>query len=87
MVTEFKDAASAGLPTKVLWMASLGLSQDYMNAMIDYENESLDLPNRMIPVSSSHTQGNENTGRPESDKPLSEEGQKTKDQRKNDNRA
>ena len=64
-------------------MASLGIDQSKMGALLDYENEILGLPDRLIPVSSSHTQTAEDEGgRPESEEPLSDEGQKTRDQDK-----
>lgn len=91
MQTQYQQAATLGMPTKLLWMASLGIDQSKMNALLEYENETLGLPEKLIPVSSSHTQNGEEpvegkAGRPESEEPLSDEGQKTRDQDKNDNR-
>ena len=85
----YKEAATLGFPTKLLAMATVGLGQSQMKSLLFYENEMLGLPDLMIPTSSSHTQTGEEgkPGRPESDKPLSDEGQKTKDQEKNKNRA
>lgn len=88
---KYQGAATYGMPTKLLWMASLGIDQSKMAALLNYENETLGLPDLLIPVVSSHTQSGEETGtdeggRPESKEPLSEEGQKTRDQKKNDNR-
>ena len=85
---KYQTAATFGMPTKLLWMVSLGIDQSKMSALLDYENETLGLPDRLIPVSSSHTLtgAEDEGGRPESEEPLSDEGQKTRDQDKNDNR-
>jgi hypothetical protein len=91
MQSQYQAAATYGLPTKLLWMASLGIEQAEMLSLLDYENETLKLPDLLIPVTSSHTQPGESAGkeggRPESEEPLSEEGQKTRDQNKNDSRG
>lgn len=89
MWDSYKEAATLGFPTKLLAMATLGVSQAEVKALLFYENEMLKLPELMIPTSSTHTQGagNAEGGRPESDDPLSDEGDKTKDQEKNKNRA
>ena len=77
-----------GFPTKLLAMATLGIKQSEVKALLFYENEMLNLPELMIPTSSSHTQGGEEQGgRPLSEEPLSDEGQKTREQEKNKNRA
>lgn len=91
MQAQYQAAATYGLPTKLLWMSSLGIEQAEMLAMLDYENETLNLPERLVPLASSHTQPADATskkgGRPESEDPLSDEGQKTRDQEKNKGRG
>lgn len=89
MWEQYRDAATLGFPTKLLAMATLGIGQSQMSSLLFYENEILELPERMIPLSTSYTQTGEEAegGRPESTEPLSDEGQKTKDQEKNKNRA
>ena len=85
----YQAGATFGFPTKLLSMAALGINQSEMEALLNYENNILKLHETMIPVTSSHTQTGEEDegGRPESKDPLSDEGQKTKDQDKNKNRA
>lgn len=89
--SQYQSAATYGLPTKLLWMASLGVEQAEMLALLDYENETLKLPELLIPVTSSHTQPSEvvsnKGGRPESEDPLTEEGQETRDKEKNKERG
>lgn len=88
MQAQYQSAATYGLPTKLLWMSSLGIEQAEMLALLDYENDTLKLPDLMIPVTSAHTQPAESSpGRPESDEPLSEDGQVTRDKEKNKNRG
>ena len=88
MWDHYKEAATMGFPTKLLAMATLGIKQSEVKALLFYENEMLNLPELMIPTSSSHTQsGEEEGGRPLSEEPLSDEGQKTREQEKNKNRA
>lgn len=89
MFEMYQAGATLGFPTKLLSMAALGINQSEMSALLNYENNILKLHETMIPVSSSHTQAgvNDEGGRPESEDPLSDEGQKTKDQGKNKNRA
>jgi len=87
----YKEGATLGFPTKTLAASCYGLKQYDMDAMLAFENEFLDLPTRMIPASTSYAPMEEGTtaegGRPASTKPLSDEGQKTKDQKKNEGRA
>ena len=85
-VAEYHNAASFGFPTKLLAMAAMGIRQYDAGYLLEYENSLLDLPNRMIPLSSSHTSSG-TPGRPESEGPLTPEGEKTRDKEKNDGRA
>ena len=85
-VTEYKEAASYGFPTKLLALAALGVRQYDASFLLEYENNLMDLPNRMIPLSSSYTLSG-NPGAPESDEPLTEEGDSTRDKEKNKDRA
>ena len=84
----YQAGATQGFPTKLLSMAALGVNQSETDALLVYENIILKLQDRMIPTASSFTQTTDaEIGRPTSDKPLSDEGQKTADQDKNKNRA
>lgn len=86
--TGYQNAATYGFPTKLLALTALGVRQFDASFLLDYENLLLDLSNRMQPLASSHTSsGTSKTGRPESEGPLSEEGDKTRDGEKNDDRA
>jgi hypothetical protein len=82
----FEKASTVGYPTKLATMATLGIGQRETMNLIWLENEFLKLPDNMIPPKSSHTQsGGGEAGRPEQDD-LTDEGQVTRDQDKNDNR-
>lgn len=89
MVEEYKGAASFGFPTKLLTMVALGVPQYDITSLLDYENVLLGLPERMVPVQSTHTKGagEDKGGRPESDGPLGEEGERARDEETNENRA
>lgn len=86
MFTLYKDAAAMGYPTKVMTCVSLGINQFDEDFLLNYENIFLNLPERMIPTSSSYT-ATEDGETPESDDPLTDEGQRTRDGNKNKNRA
>jgi hypothetical protein len=84
---ELYDLASTqGYPTKALAMAALGVSSYDFDALLNFENLGMKLHERMIPTASAY-QPNDEAGRPESDDPLTDEGAKTRDQRKNDGRG
>ncbi len=91
----YQAGATQGFPTKLLSMAALGVNQTEMSSLLFYENEILGLHEKMIPTSTSYTQPGEGEGegatpeggKPKSEKPLTDEGQKTADQEKNKNRA
>lgn len=55
---KYLKSAQFGLPTKLLAGASLGLTNMDMDAMLFIENDILELNNKLIPLSSSHTQSN-----------------------------
>lgn len=85
---EYRELSTYGFPTKLLALTAMGIKQYDADFLLMYENTLMDLPNRMIPVVSSHTaSSSDNTGRPESEEPLSEEGEVTRDANKNDDRA
>lgn len=95
VVENYLKSAQYGLPVKLLLCASLGISPSAVMSMSYLENTILDLVNRFIPLSSSHTQsggeeGKDTTdkgGRPESDEDeLSDKGEEQKARGDNDNR-
>ena len=87
-IKEYRELATYGFPTKLLALTAAGVRQHDADFLLEYENTLLDLPNRMIPVVSSHTaSASTEEGRPESEEPLSDEGDKTRDGEKNDERA
>lgn len=72
------EAATYGLGSKAVINAALGNppSSLYMESFL--ENEILGLQDKLIPLSSSHTKsGDDKGGRPKSNNPLSESGEKT----------
>lgn len=87
MIDLYQNGATQGFPTKLLTMAALGISQNQTKALLQLENDILLLHEKMIPTSSSYQTPGGETGRPESEQPLSDEGDKTRDGRKNDDRA
>lgn len=82
-VKEYRESASYGFPTKLLTLAALGIRQMDADWLLAYENILMDLPNKMIPLSSTHTLSGDG-GRPKSEEPLTDEGEKTRDQNKNE---
>lgn len=80
----FEKASTVGYPTKLATMATLGIGQRETMNLIMLENKILNLPDNMIPPKSSHTQSGE-AGRPEQDE-VTDEGLRTRDENKNDNR-
>ncbi|MGD7047076.1 hypothetical protein FZC83_02330 [Rossellomorea marisflavi] len=77
----FLKAAQYGMPVKSALAATLGLTPSNLVSMAFLENELLDLPNKLIPLASSHTSSNKDgAGAPmKSDDDLSESGEKTRD--------
>jgi hypothetical protein len=83
-----KDGASFGLPTKMMACSALGISPSSMVNLAFLENEVLELPDKLIPLSSAHTAGDENSeGAPSKGDKVSEEGLKSRDQEKNKSRG
>jgi hypothetical protein len=75
-----KEAATYGFPVRRLINAALGNDPSSMYMDVYLENEILDLPNKFIPMSSSHTSSgdpNNKGGRPSGAKPVGESGDKT----------
>lgn len=81
-----KEAATLGIPVKMQYASLLGLSPLDVFSMAYLENDILGLHEKWIPLQSSYTQGaNDIAGAPEKDDgELSDEGEKTKDQDKNE---
>lgn len=77
-IARAKESATYGFPVKRLINAAMGNdpSSMYMDAFL--ENEILGLTDKFIPMMSSHTtSGSDKAGRPSSDKPLTDAGEKT----------
>ena len=74
-------AAQYGMPVKMALASTYGLSPSSMVNMTFLENEILDLPKKLIPLSSSHTQsGDTSNGAPTvSDEEISESGEQTRE--------
>lgn len=84
MVDMYTNAATFGFGTKLLALAAMGISQTESNALLAFENNFLELNEKMIPTKSAHTQpGNEDTKPEKDDKDLSDEGASTRDANKN----
>lgn len=84
MAEEYFRGAQYGLPTKTLYAATAGLKQSDLMGVNYIENEVLQLQDKFIPLSSSHTQsGSSNTGgRPTNEskgKELTEDGETTQE--------
>ncbi len=60
-IKEYKDLASFGYP-KLLPIVASGLPQETFVGMIGFENDILGLNETMIPLQSSHTQGDDDEG-------------------------
>ena len=87
MLDLYKEGSSLGYPTKLLTMTILGITQKQFEGLMYYENDILKLHENMIPTQSAFNPIEDEGGRPESKEPLSSEGDKTRDQRKNDDRT
>lgn len=83
---DYQTASATGFPTKLLAMTALGISSYQTDALINFENQGLKLHERMIPTQSAFQPGGEG-GRPESEDPLTDEGERTRDGNKNDGRG
>jgi hypothetical protein len=77
-IARAKESATYGFPVKRLINAAMGNDPSSMFMDAYLENEILKLPDKFIPMMSSHTtSGKDGAGRPNSDKPLTESGEKT----------
>lgn len=93
MTKIYQTASTYGLPSKSLYCASIGLSPSDVAGLTYLENDYLQLHDKFIPLSSSHTQSGDSTnsdaGRPTNEsqgKTLSPSGEQTKENDENDNR-
>lgn len=76
----YLKAAQFGFPVKSALASSLGLSPSGLSNMTFLENDILGLHERMIPLSSAHTQSGDEAGAPKkSDNEISDSGLKTRD--------
>ena len=86
-IAELKDAASLGLPVKMQYISLLGISPLEAYSMAHLENNILKLQdNWMYPLQSSYTQtaNSESGGQEKSVTELTDEGDATRDQEKNE---
>lgn len=85
----YLKAAEHGLPFKVDYAVSLGITPNRMLGNLFNENIALGIHNQLIPLPTSYTLSSENIGRPTNEsngEELSESGQQTLDNGSNQNR-
>ena len=85
----FLKAAEHGLPFKMDYATSLGISQAKLLGNIFMENDAFELHNKLIPLPTSYTMSSEEIGRPTNEskgEDLSEAGEQTSDSGANENR-
>lgn len=85
----FLKAAEHGLPFKMDYATSLGISQTKLVGNLFMENDVFELHNKFIPLPTSYTMSSESIGRPTNEsqgKDLSESGEQTSDSGANENR-
>ena len=85
----YLKAAEHGLPFKMDYAVSLGLSQNRILGNLFSENVALELHNKLIPLPTSYTMSYDETGRPTNEsqgKELSDSGEQTEDNDSNANR-
>ena len=85
----YLKAAEHGLPFKLDYAVSLGVSQNRIIGNLFAENVALELHNRLIPLPTSYTMSSEDVGRPTNEsqgKSLTESGEQTSDTDQNLNR-
>ena len=81
----YKNAATLGLPVVDKLLATLDMTPSRVMGSYIVHNDIFDYYNKFKPLTSSYNAVDSSTGgRPQSDKPLSEEGEKTRDKEKND---
>lgn len=78
---EYHKAITVGAPVISLYCASMGINQDEMIGLNFLEQDILDLPTKFKPLQSSHTQSGSDGGRPEKVDDLSDNGEKSKEQK------
>ena len=82
-IDKLMKLAQYGVPSTTLVSSLAGMNQSDLEWLNYVENDILDIANKFIPLSSSHTQsanGNESVGRPRSnDEDLSESGAVTRE--------
>lgn len=87
MVEMYTKLATSGY-SKILPIIASGIKQTTFLDMLAYENEYLGLQDIMIPLKTSHTLGNDDTGHPQVDEgELSDKGRVTRETNANDNRS
>lgn len=83
----YTNADAKGYAARSLVMATLGLTTEEHDLLLQYENETLSLPDKMIPTSSSYQQtGGEKTVGAPTKEDLTPEGEKSKEGEKNKTR-
>lgn len=83
MLDKAIKTSTYGFP-KLFVAACMGMSNSDLVNTLSFENDFLELPDSLIPATSSHVQGNDEGGRPtKSSSKLSDEGEKTRDGDKN----
>lgn len=85
----YLKAAEHGLPFKVDYAVSLGMSENRMMGNLFSENVAFELHNQLIPLPTSYTQSTDEVGRPTNasqGKLLDDSGEKTLDNDSNANR-
>lgn len=85
----YLKAAEHGLPFKLDYAISLGLSENRIIGNLFVENMVLELHEKLIPLPTSYTQSTDGTGRPTNEsqgQDLGDSGEKTLDSEANDNR-
>ncbi|MEC1395646.1 hypothetical protein P9D26_20335 [Bacillus velezensis] len=81
------QAAQYGMPVKSALASTLGVTQSNLNNMAFLENEIMNLPDNLIPLSSSHTQSVKSAGAPKKkEDALSDKGVETRENEGNLNR-
>lgn len=86
MMDKYKEASAMGLPCKMLYSACMGLTPSQTMGMCFLENNMLGIVDMFVPLKTSYTQSSDG-GRPESEEPLTESGEQTKETDANANRA
>jgi len=81
---QYYKAVTVGAPAISLYCASIGIGQNELNGLNFLENDVLNLPEKFIPLQTSHTQSNKG-GRPQKEADeLTDSGESTREGEKND---